>query len=451
MFFAKRMHAYPEELEMFVRSNWTEKAMAGSRFGLELTESSPPDPLPVQSVLRLLLSNCYQASLMREEGRPTKFRMILCEPDLIARSSDETDGLQRLAFTSPLPFTATELRRLSPAVSFERALVGVRVGPQGVPEIWGIIQSDANWIRAQEGSRAKFALLPASLVIAVRGPGRLTVARGSFTIVRLQGGRMVPPSTNLLETAYQLPDGLAASEELLEAHRRDRQSASRPWADLDPHFARQLRLQLALRIVSAVRNSKHGGTLLFIGRDLARNPEVLNRRLRLKYPFQSDGSRFCARAAVINAMNALAEVCGESHPPPALVGLTEYVGSNHPRVVAADEAISELARFLASLTAVDGVLVMSHSLELLGFGGEIAGDLPEVDFVARVVDPESQEIEMEAATAFGTRHRSAYRFCRAQPGCAALVISHDSGMRVVTCVEDQVQCWEQLTAGVLDI
>jgi hypothetical protein len=445
------MHAYPDNLELFIREHWSAAPMKGQRFGMVLEESGPSDPLPSPTLLRLLLSTCYQASLMREEDRPVVFRMLLREAARMPREGGPPDGLHRLLFAQPLPFTANELRRLSPAASFERALIGVQLSSQGQPEIWGLVHSGANWVRAQEGSRSHFTKLPASLVIAASGPGRLTVARGSFSIVRLQGGRIVPPAVNFLETNHQLPEAAEVSEELMQAHESARADATRPWARLTNAFSRQLRQQLALRVVSAIRNSRHGGTVLFVGRQLAKDRELLKRYVRLKYPFQTEEPRMRARTLILRAMNILAEACGDSHPPPATVGWHDYVNSNHPRVVAVDEAISELSRFLACLTAVDGALVMAQSLELLGFGGEISGDLPDVEIVARVTDLETGKFEPEAATAFGTRHRSAYRLCRALPGSAALVVSQDSGFRVVACVNDQVVCWEQLTAGVLDL
>jgi len=399
----------------------------------------------------LLLSTCYQASLMREEDRPVVFRVLLRGRARIPHDGNPPDGLHRLSFDRARPFSANELRRLSPAASFDRALVGVELNQQGQLEIWGLVNSGSGWVRAQEGSRARFDPLPGSLVVAVRGPGRLTVSRGSFTVARLQGGRIVPPSVNLLETGRQLPGAAAALAELQQAHERARLAAQRPWAGLAPAFAQQLRQQLALRMVSAIRSFRHGGTVLLLERELAQESEAIDRYVRLKYSFHTDEPRFRARTLVLQAMRALAEVCAEAYPPPATVGWSEYASSNHSRVVAVDEAINELARFLACLTAADGSVVLTHSLELIGFGGEIRGDLPDVELVARVTDLETGAFELEPATAFGTRHRSAYRLCRALPGSVALVVSQDSSFRVVTCVQDQVTCWEQPTAGVLDL
>jgi hypothetical protein len=445
------MHAYPDDLEPFVREHWTSEVTATGPFRDLVQETELPDSLPPAPVLRMLFSTCYQASLMREEDRPVLFRVILREPGRFPREGGPPEGLHRLNFAQPRPFTADELRRFSPAASFERTLIGVQLDTRAQPEIWGLVHSGAGWIRALEGSRRGFALLPASLVIAVSGPGRMTVARGSLTIVRLQSGRLARPSVSFLETDRELPESGAARAELLALHENARAKATRPWARLDPRFPLQLQQQLALRIISAIRNGRHGGTILFLRRDLAVDRSTLERYVRIKYPFQMGEPRVRARTLMLRAMNLLAETCGETCPPPATVGWREYVGATDPRIVAVDDAMSELTRLTASLAMVDGAVVLTHALEAIGFGAEISGELPEVDMVARVVDLESQKVEYESATAMGTRHRSAYRFCKAVPGSVALVISQDAGLRVLTYWNDQVMCWEQLSAGVLEI
>jgi hypothetical protein len=445
------MHAYPDNLEVFVRQYWTSELTAAGPFRDLVQEAESADALPSSSVLQLLLSSCYQASLMREEDRPVLFRVILREPSGFPRESGPPEGLHRLSFAQSRPFSADELRRLSPAASFERTLIGVRLDPKGHPEIWGLVHSGAGWIRALEGSRRGFLPLPSSLVIAVSGPGRLTVARGSFTIVRLQSGRLVRPSVSFLETDRELPESGAARAELLVLHENARAKATRPWARLDPRFPLQLQQQLALRMISAIRNGRHGGTILFLRRDLAADRATLERYVRIKYPFQTGEPRVRARTLMLRVMNLLAETCGETHPPPVTVGWKEYVSATDSRFVAADDAMSELTRLTASLAMVDGAVVLTHALEAIGFGAEISGELPDVEMVARVLDLESQKVEFEPATAMGTRHRSAYRFCKALPGSVALVISQDAGLRVLTFTNGQVMCWEQLSAGVLEI
>jgi hypothetical protein len=64
-------HAYPAELAAHVRRAWP----------------SPIDLPPEEDFLAHVLSTAYQASLLREEGRPVAFRMLLCSPDVLAAES----------------------------------------------------------------------------------------------------------------------------------------------------------------------------------------------------------------------------------------------------------------------------------------------------------------------------------------------------------------------------
>src|SRR5689334_8291166 len=67
-------HAYPGELAELVLSNWSRVGVGGNLVGRPREGISAPPPF---AVLRRLLSVCYQASLLHDEGRPTFFRIAL--------------------------------------------------------------------------------------------------------------------------------------------------------------------------------------------------------------------------------------------------------------------------------------------------------------------------------------------------------------------------------------
>ena len=94
---------------------------------------------------------------------------------------------------------------------------------------------------------------------------------------------------------------------------------------------------------------------------------------------------------------------------------------------------------------------MTSGLELLGFGGEIAGDLPEVEMVARALNLEATQREWVRTDRVGTRHRSAYRLCQAVRGAIAVVISQDGGLRFVRWHDDAVTYWDQVATGPWEI
>ena len=155
--------AYPSDLAALVLTRWHEATVAGQ---IDL-------PPPATSALVDVLSICYKATLLREEGRPVTFRLALSEPDAFAPAAGPPSGLHRLVFARPLPFDEHELRRLAPAVVFSRSLV-----PRRSPHfrVWLLLSLAAG----QDGRRVPrqySARLPPD-GDPQHGPGRDSGARG---------------------------------------------------------------------------------------------------------------------------------------------------------------------------------------------------------------------------------------------------------------------------------
>src|SRR5688572_33388327 len=89
--------------------------------GVEKAHESLPD----RRVLEQVLAIVFEASLLQEENRTLTFRLALRRPESFARTDGPPQGLLRLLFQSPRPFTPHELRRLTPAVDYDRSLLGI--------------------------------------------------------------------------------------------------------------------------------------------------------------------------------------------------------------------------------------------------------------------------------------------------------------------------------------
>jgi hypothetical protein len=83
----------------------------------------PPDVAisPDAASLTAVLSTCYQATLLREEGHPVTFRLALSDPEAFEAAGGPPSGFHQLVFIRRLPLDAHELRRLSPAAVFSRS------------------------------------------------------------------------------------------------------------------------------------------------------------------------------------------------------------------------------------------------------------------------------------------------------------------------------------------
>ena len=140
-------------------------------------------------------------------------------------------------------------------------------------------------------------------------------------------------------------------------------------------------------------------------------------------------------------MHALGAAAAEMSPPPARVGYDVYQRSRRPEIAALDEAIFEISQLLAGLADVDGAVVITDQLELLGFGAEIVG-VPDVATVRHAQDLEATEFHVDGVDRVGTRHRSAYRLCAFEPECLAIVVSQDGGVQFVKSVNGAVTVWD---------
>jgi hypothetical protein len=431
-------YSYPGDLARFVRDRWRDVP-------------EPPggaDPLPDAAALEGFFAACYQASMLREEERPVVFRAILAEPTLFAPEERPPEGIQRLEFPRPLPFDPRELRRLSVAADPQRTLIGVWRDGEGGLQIWGLINSGTRWLRDVQGGRRAGAPLPLAPVIHVNAPGSIEAYRGHELVGKLQGGRLSGSRVDLFESEW-LPNQFSRFlEELTERHEvarnRARELSGERWAPLEPTLPRRIAERMMKRVISVLREARHGGTVIFIPPENAGDPSREDPYIDLRYRFADGRARLRFPDLVVGILDRLAQLYGtvdQQEPEP--VGWEEFEATTDAQIETLDEALFEMAHLIAGLAAADGAVVMSKQNELLGFGGMISGRLPDVKSVGRALDLEGEKVAEEETGNVGARHRSAYRLTGALPGSVAVVISQDGGVRFVCHKGGRVTYWEQ--------
>lgn len=438
------IHAYPEDFAIFVADRLSNAQAA-------------PDELWRTEVLVDLFSAAYQASLLREEERALTFRVVLAPPEVFeARPSVLVGyapyvpayGPHVVRFDSKRTLHEGELRRLAPAAKFHRSLIGVCLDENGQLKIWGIIHTGPGWMKAIQGGRGAPPYFPGVLVLSVSGPGRLVVAREGRTVAKLSGGQITCDTPDIFASRW-LPDAFSSvRQELWELHLARRQAEGFSGSGVDLDVVRMLGQQFLRRTIATIRMAHHGGALVIAPPVRAASPAFW-RRLRVKYPLADDEPRRRFRSLILSVMDELAR--REHARPGEKVGWREYNEAPSPGIAALEEGFAEFSSFVSGLAEVDGAVVMTQRYEVLGFGAEIAGDLPEVPQVARALDLEGYDRALESTDGVGTRHRSMYRLCDAFRDVLGVVISQDGGVRFVRWARDVVTYWDQVTIGALDV
>ncbi|MGA7564113.1 MAG: putative sensor domain DACNV-containing protein [Desulfobaccales bacterium] len=440
-----RVHAYPQELVSFILDLQKDPLFME---GFHANGIAPPAQLPERAVLDQVISVCYQASLLREEERPIEFRLIICDPETLPAHEGPPTGLLALPFAKTRPFNEFELHRLTPAVDFSRMLVGVSLDQKNTPQIWGIINSGNRWLQDVLGGRKTCPPLPACPLIYVTGPGQISVGLGPKVIASLNGGQINYPSLDVFEGRWLTESFASVRSEIRELHIAARARAKKPWAKLDPSFGRMVAQQVVRRIISVIRNSRHGGMLVYLPPEMGPELESTNRYLSIKYHFREDEPRQRFRTLMLRIITTSAELLADPHDPEKVIGWEDYVTCQREEIAVLDEAIFDLAYFIASLSAIDGAVIMTKRSDLLGFGGFILGDVDEVRTVARALDTEGDQIETELSEGVGTRHRAAYRLCHELHDAFAIVISQDGDVRFVKWHNGSVTYWNQAPTGI---
>jgi hypothetical protein len=419
-------YSYPSDLASFVRGVW------------------PAEAAPLPRDLEELLSLAYQSSLLRDEERPITLRMVVAQPEAFPSSAGPPHGVMRLLFSERRPLDARELQRLAPAVKYARSIIGVCETTDGL-QIWGVLHTGPRWLERRQGGRSLAPEIPTSpLVIRAVGPGLIAVAHGDHTVAELRGGVISRPGVDVFRSNW-LPARFAPMHaELTALHEQARANAREPWGELAPDLTRALSYGMVRRMIATMRNAHHGGALIIVPPDC---PAL--RFVHMKYAFAEEEPRRRHRTLVLAAMRALARNAG-AEPLGRPTGWRDYASEARDPFPAIDEAFFEMSHLLAGLADVDGVVMMNMRWEVLGFGGEIVGDLPEVTRVAIARDREGETRTFESTDGVGTRHRSAYRLCAAARDSIAIVVSQDGAVRWVAWHDGEVTCWNHVPADPVD-
>lgn len=412
-----RHHSYPFDLARYAVDHWP---VAGGPFiDLDLFCEA--------------LAVAFQASLTSEEGRPTRFRLLLTAPERLPQSGAPNEGVLRLEFSRDRPLTADELRRLSPATPFEVALIGCHPR-EGALRIWGIAHSGPAWLNPTWGGRSPVPNWTYDPIIHVTAPGQIAVRCAGQLVGALERGELVDGFLDVFESSW-LPALFAAERELVRReHSASQLSAPSP-TEVEHSLVGLVGQHMLRRAIQLVRNARHGGMILIV--DGAREREELA-GIRLKYRFSEDEPPRRYRTLLLQILERVA-----ARTSKASVGWSDFALDDSQELEKLERAVFELSRVIGGLAGIDGAVVLDKRLELVGFGAEVSSDLPSPDRVWRALDLEGSERMPESIENVGTRHRAAYRFAKQHEQGLAIVISHDGGVTFVTQREGDVVYWEQ--------
>jgi hypothetical protein len=112
-----------------------------------------------------------------------------------------------------------------------------------------------------------------------------------------------------------------------------------------------------------------------------------------------------------------------------------------------EESLTDCARLIASLSGVDGALVLTDRFRVLGFGGEVIAASPTLRAVKIAGDCRAKNCRDISIEGYGTRHRSAFRFCSSFEDAVAFIVSQDGGVKATKRHGPDVILWPDVNMG----
>jgi Probable sensor domain DACNV len=431
---------YPRDLYRSLHKVWN-----ASPF----TTGWPPVALPEQQTLNQLLDVCYHASFLVEESRPVTFRAVFLEhtTQIKPLEADQSHPTELYLFDAPVPFTAEELRQVAPAADLTSVLIAIQGtdAGSGALGIVGLVDIGSSLWAMSRHERPMGHGLPDALIIAVTKPGQLTISRGSRPVIRLlDGGLAVPAGNVCLRGPVGDFFGEAAAWFVDQACALASQTSHADVQNDDLMLAYTTFVELLLFSATDVG---HGGTVLFVSDALSHADPHLRNRVTIKYPTPSRRPqevllhKMAMRLQWQAHYGALYEQRAISHS--ALQGLDTLDDAQQDAV----DAVRDLAKFLAGLTAVDGAVILTDRLRLLGFGAEVLTAAKKIESVRSARSEFADEYTEVPLSAFGTRHRSAFRFCSSVEPSVAFILSQDGGVKAVRQVGRHLVMWPYFEMG----
>lgn len=392
---------------------------------------------PTEDEIRAACDVLYSSSLLKEEGRSVRARVILAPPDAFSPTAGPPDGIHAVRFTTRHAFTANEIKRLSPAASFFHSVVAIWPDRDRGFRIWGVLNTGPRWMNLVAGGRKPLGTTIPHPIIHVRDPGWLLFYQGYQLLAEWRGREFHGPRLDVFQSRL-LSERFADLRRGLIAELAEDCLPATLGTDEYAELSHLISLQFVKRIINLVRTSGHGGSMVLLPEG-EEGAEVATRWIDSKYSAAPDeaGMRFRF------LLQSIIRRVGQLSPESASVEQAWHIfrNSNDPELDRLEEAFFELARFFSDLMQVDGALVLDHRLQVLGFGGEIRVDR-NVFQVGQAHDLDGTRLTDWNVQADGTRHRAVYRLCSVEPRVIGFVISQDSNVRLIANVNDMVIFWK---------
>lgn len=412
----------------------------------KLKRASDKFSIPNQLILNSLFENLFYASMKTEEGEFIKVTVTLIDsknPDPSPPKRVVSDRWNAISFHEPIDFTVKNIVKLSKAADPWSSSLAVDFSENDNLFIWGMIDQAIHYqsflhFEADEGPEQ-----PGLFQISITEIGTLVVFFDYELIATLKQNVLI---SNYLDVFSEGPIYQLLKKNCITYKKKIASFVSKKFPDEDKDYWKQysedIWMQAICRLLIRIQGYKHGGAILitqYLRMDLDIKHKINYNRLfsSLKMLAEMSISNFIYSNTIHSSH------IKNSKPLPVNLYLDESITEFTKKEI--KDEIKGAIRFLASLSSIDGLVLLNKELEARGFGVVIKNVIvPDTIYLSKTSEIQEEKLIPVAPNSFGTRHRSMFSYCWKVKGSIGFVVSQDGDIRAITRYNDKLIVWENI-------
>lgn len=405
-----------------------------------------PISLPSDAKIVKILDIVYEASFKVEEGRSLIFNISFCPPKALKNDVKLRNRNYPIIFTTARSFNVHELAKLAPVADHRQVLIGINSSKRELV-IWGLIDMGMSWwkfIRNEASEDLGGSPPPNCLIVSTKKPGEVTISRGDHDLCQLKEGKIAPLKQDVFNMG-PFAGFIHKMEDIFYKDLLKKLKTNRFDEDGDDEFypCRFFRGFLC-RILERLQNENHGATILIVPDHWDHGTDEVKRNLSIKYKINDKKTS----TLLIDKMSLNKHFYDHLFTCYDLERIPQRVFRCLQRIDAqrsdTDDLVNDRVNYISALANVDGAIVITTRLRLLGFGAEIITEDKYLKMFTLAKDARCKSTIKQSINTYGTRHRSALRFCATNKRVCAFVISQDGGVRAVLRLMKDVVLWPDI-------
>lgn len=401
---------------------------------------------PRLDVLESLFQTAFLASLRTEEQQFVRFSISFANPKAPDPDPPSVIRSSRWKFfplRNSIDYTAANLTKLALAADPMFTSIAVFPGRNGKLRIWGFfdLQECHHLFLTHEGDSCFSP--PGVIQVQVHAIGSVIVYNNLSIIAELNHGNLIEDSIDVIKSPTILRKFQSGFRRRLGRIVEALSNKGHSLEASDVSRIHRFWIELLQRVLLRARGIGHGGAFL-----VCENPDksLLQCKYEFDYPRLPDAFECLCIAEHIYYKNS--ELVLDSCDNNQTIDRDAYFNAifSSEEISDAKEAVAGAIGMIASLSRVDGVVLLDSEMVVRGFGCEIKThheNDPQL-IGCKAMKPLRGKTYKLDLQKYGTRHRSMARYCDKDANAVGFVISSDGPVRCISRHGKQLCFWDNI-------